>query len=112
MGEEKPEADSNRHLRICSPLHYPYVIWSIIRNHTMNYKNHPRLKSTILIMNNGASYTTQWILTNPCRGLEVDPNNNVLWKPYQDSNDLNTAKRISQFNERFGSLDLGDSNET
>ena len=43
------------------------------------------------------------------QGLEVDPNNNVLWKPYQDSSDLNTAKRISQFNERFGSLGLDES---
>jgi ribosomal protein L31 len=78
----------------------------------MNYKSHPKSKSTTLIMNNGASYPTQWILANPSQGLEVDPNNNILWKPYQDSSDLNTAKRISQFNERFGSLGLEDSEGT
>ena len=75
----------------------------------MKYKSHPRHKSSNLVLNNGASYPLEWILPNAVQGLEVDPNNNVLWKPYQDSSDLSTAKRISQFNERFGSLGLEES---
>ena len=76
----------------------------------MKYESHPRRKSSNLVLNNGASYPLEWILPNEGQGLEVDSNNNILWKPYQDSNDLSTAKRISQFNERFGSLGLDESN--
>ena len=36
----------------------------------------------------------------------MDVNNNILWKTYQDTEDLGMAKRVSQFNDRFGSLGL------
>ena len=72
----------------------------------MNHQKHPKGKTSTLIMNNGASYSAPWILPNPFQGLEVDPHTNPLWKPYQDSSDLHRAKRITQFQERFGSLGL------
>jgi ribosomal protein L31 len=72
----------------------------------MKIKNHPKTRYTTIILNNGASYQTQWIISNESQSIEMDPTNNILWKPYQDSSDLITTKRTSQFNERFGNFGL------
>ena len=72
----------------------------------MKIKNHPKTRSTTIVLNNGGSYQTQWIISNQSQGIEMDPTNNILWKPYQDSSDLTATKRTSQFNERFGHFDL------
>jgi ribosomal protein L31 len=72
----------------------------------MKIRSHPKTRYTTIILNNGASYQTQWIISNDSQSTEIDSTNNILWKPYQDSNDSSTAKRTSQFNERFGHFDL------
>ena len=77
----------------------------------MKFKNHPILWDTTLVLSNGASYQTHWVISSKYKALESDSNNNILWKSYQESQDLGSAKRVALFKNRFGSLDLMDSSE-
>ena len=78
----------------------------LANKNNMKFKNHPTIRNTTLVLSNGASYQTQWIISSKKKALEMDNNNNILWKTYQDTEDLGLAKRVTRFNDRFGSLGL------
>ena len=77
----------------------------------MKFKNHPILRDTSLVLSNGASYKTHWVISSKYKALEADSNNNIMWKSYQENQDLGSAKRVTLFKDRFGSLNLMDSDE-
>jgi ribosomal protein L31 len=77
----------------------------------MKGKRHPHLRSTHLVLTNGATTPSSWVMGLSLYGLEEDSSSHPLWRPYDQEPSHAKIRGLHHFKERFGSLSLGPSSE-
>lgn len=71
---------------------------------------HPKIYHKSIILNNGATLPTTWILDNSLKALESDYTNNNSWKIYKNSK-LYDSSNLRSFKIKYGFLNLDNGEE-